>query len=93
MRAIGRASLRVTPPTDPFLGDRYSVRERLATALARCDAQQRMVLSLLLVERMTAEEVAGTLGLTVRDVSRIRNAMFTELRGVAATPLRRLPAA
>src|SRR5258706_5866979 len=55
-------------------------RERVAAALARRGARERLVLTLLLYERLFPIEVANALGLSLRQVERTYGAMITELR-------------
>lgn len=54
-------------------------RDRIATALARRGARERMVLTLLLYERLFPIEVANTLGLSLRQVERTYDALLDEL--------------
>jgi len=55
-------------------------RERLAAALARRAARERLVLTLLLYERLTPAEVAGVLRLSLRQVERTYHGLIAELR-------------
>ncbi len=55
-------------------------RDRVAAALARRGARERLVLALLLYERLYPIEVADTLGISLRQVERTYDALLTELR-------------
>ncbi len=55
-------------------------RDRVAAALARRGARERLVLTLLLYERLFPIEVADTLGLSLRQVERTYDALLSELR-------------
>jgi DNA-directed RNA polymerase specialized sigma24 family protein len=61
------------PPTDS------AIRRRLADALERCERRERMMLALLLVERLTPAEAARALGLPVAGVTRRYRALLAEL--------------
>jgi DNA-directed RNA polymerase specialized sigma24 family protein len=60
-------------------------RARLVRALARRAATERLLLALVLVERMTPREVACTLGLAPREVERHVEILLAELER-AVTP-------
>lgn len=51
-------------------------------ALAGCPLRQRLVLALLLYERLTPAEAADALGCPTREVVRAYRALLAELRGV-----------
>src|SRR5207247_666802 len=55
-------------------------RGRVAAALARRGARERLVLALLLYERLLPVEVADALNLSVRQVERTYDALLAELR-------------
>jgi DNA-directed RNA polymerase specialized sigma24 family protein len=55
-------------------------RDRVAAALARRGARERLVLTLLLYERLFPIEVADALGLSLRQVERTYDALLAELR-------------
>ncbi|MEK7330140.1 MAG: hypothetical protein AAB113_04990, partial [Candidatus Eisenbacteria bacterium] len=55
-------------------------RDRVAAALARRGARERLVLTLLLYERLFPIEVADALGLSLRQVERTCDALLAELR-------------
>jgi len=59
---------------------RRPARNRVAAALARRGARERLVLTLLLYERLYPIEVADTLGISLRHVERTYDALLTELR-------------
>lgn len=56
----------------------------MAAALARRGARERLVLTLLLYERLYPIEVADTLGISLRQVERTYDALLAELRRSAA---------
>jgi len=74
--ARSRASVRDGWPASLRAVD----RRRIAAALARRAAHERLVLALLLYERMLPVEVAGALGVSSRQVGRTYHAMIAELR-------------
>ncbi len=55
-------------------------RDRVAAALARRGTRERLVLTLLLYERLYPIEVADALGISLRQVERTYDALLTELR-------------
>ena len=55
-------------------------RGRVAAALARRGARERLVLTLLLYERLYPVEVADALGISLRQVERTYDALLAELR-------------
>lgn len=69
----------------PATADGSPGRRRVADALARSTTRERLVLALLLVERLTPEEVARALGCRVADVERTYRLALAGLR----TALRR----
>jgi DNA-directed RNA polymerase specialized sigma24 family protein len=64
----------------PVARPRRPARDRVAAALARRGARERLVLTLLLVERLYPIEVADALGISIRQVERTYDAMLAELR-------------
>lgn len=73
-------------------------RDRVAAALERRGARERLVLTLLLVERLYPIEVADALGISLRQVERTYDALLAELgrsgaRGAARTRVRATPPA
>lgn len=82
----------VTPITRPRRARRPG-RNRVAAALERRGARERLVLTLLLVERLYPIEVADALGISLRQVERTYDALLAELqpsgaRGVVRTRAR-----
>jgi DNA-directed RNA polymerase specialized sigma24 family protein len=61
-------------------------RERIAAALARRGARERLMLTLLLYERLFPIEVAHALGVSVRQVERTVGALLAELRRALPRP-------
>ena len=59
---------------------RRPARHRFAAALARRGTRERLVLTLLLYERLYPIEVADALGISLRQVERTYDALLTELR-------------
>ena len=64
-------------------------RRRIAAALARRGVRERLVLSLLLYERLYPIEVADALGISVRQVERTYASLITGLRRSLAQPATR----
>jgi DNA-directed RNA polymerase specialized sigma24 family protein len=64
-------------------------RRRIAEALARRAARERLVLSLLVVERLRPIEVADALGISVRQVERTVDTFMSGLRRSLAQPASR----
>ncbi len=69
---------RTVPSGGPVLSD-AQVRRRLLEAIEHCAPRERMMLTLLLVERLSPVEAAETLGLSVVSVSRRYRALLDEL--------------
>jgi DNA-directed RNA polymerase specialized sigma24 family protein len=84
-RASGIASDRQTDalavPSIPA-----AMRERITAALARRATRERLMLALLLYERLTPGETAGALGLSVAEVCRVYDALLAELRRALLPP-------
>jgi DNA-directed RNA polymerase specialized sigma24 family protein len=74
LRIVGRASAR------PEARELSAIR----SALARRGARERMVLTLLLYERLRPQEVAGALGLSLRQVDRTYATLLSEVRRTLA---------
>jgi DNA-directed RNA polymerase specialized sigma24 family protein len=77
---------------------RRPARNRVAAALARRGTRERLVLTLLLYERLYPIEVADALGISLRQVERTYDALLTELRrsvarGAARSRARSTPTA
>jgi DNA-directed RNA polymerase specialized sigma24 family protein len=66
-----------------------SNRRLIAQALARRAARERLMLALLLYERMRPIEVADALGLSPRQVERTYDSMIDQLRRAVARRSRR----
>jgi DNA-directed RNA polymerase specialized sigma24 family protein len=66
--------------TGASTGARMRRRGRVAAALARRGARERLVLTLLLYERLYPIEVAKALGISLRQVERTYDALLAELR-------------
>jgi len=77
-RAADRRSARATRDLRGTLA--AAGRDRIAAALARRGARERLVLTLLLYERLFPIEVADALGLSLRQVERTYEALLDELR-------------
>jgi len=67
-------------PNGPVSRARRPARNRVAAALARRGARERLVLALLLYERLYPIEVASTLGISLRQVERTYDCLLAELR-------------
>ena len=66
-------------------------RARIAAALEQCSETERHVAALLLDERLSADETALALGLSVNRVHRVHAALLAELRRVLrGRPFRRV---
>jgi|RhiMetdeSRZDD1v2_1073273.scaffolds.fasta_scaffold1271759_2 DNA-directed RNA polymerase specialized sigma24 family protein len=61
-------------------GSAVARRARLVAALARCSARDRIVLALMLVERLSTSEAADALGISVSRLRRLYGATLAELR-------------
>jgi DNA-directed RNA polymerase specialized sigma24 family protein len=77
-RAAERRVARETRDPHPTVA--AAGRELAAAALARRGARERLVLTLLLYERLFPIEVADVLGLSLRQVERTYAALLGELR-------------
>jgi DNA-directed RNA polymerase specialized sigma24 family protein len=77
-RATDRRGTRAI--RDPRSAVSAAGRERVAAALARRGTRERLVLTLLLYERLFPLEVANALGLSLRQVERTYDALIAELR-------------
>jgi DNA-directed RNA polymerase specialized sigma24 family protein len=66
-----------------------SGRRRIAEALARRGVRERLLLSLLLVERLRPAEVADALGISVPQVERTYRTLLGGLRRTLARPAAR----
>jgi DNA-directed RNA polymerase specialized sigma24 family protein len=73
---IARRALQVSRRA-PVSG---SARERIAAALELCSAEERALLSMMLIEDMTAHEAGEAMDLSVREVSRTYTSLLAALR-------------
>jgi len=64
----------------PVAAPRQDLREALARALSGCAARERVLLALLLFERLTPAEAAGVLGVPVARIERAYAALLSQLR-------------
>jgi DNA-directed RNA polymerase specialized sigma24 family protein len=73
---------------------RAATRERIARAIAAHGRRERLVLMLMLVERMRPIEIAAALHVSVRQVERTLDTLFDEMaraaRRTGPTRLRRV---
>ena len=67
-------------PAGPATRTRRPTRDRVAAALARRGARERLVLALLLYERLYPIEVADALGISLRQVERTYDCLLAELK-------------
>jgi DNA-directed RNA polymerase specialized sigma24 family protein len=67
----------------PVVVGRTRVRSTIRARLARTPLRERMVLALLLLDRLRPAEVATTLGMSLRQVERIRFHQLTRLARAA----------
>jgi DNA-directed RNA polymerase specialized sigma24 family protein len=85
-----RARSAVARGTGAPASDRAGSRTRIASALERCTERERLVLALLLYERLTPPEAADALGVTAGQVRRMYDALLRDLRGaIRSATLRR----
>ncbi len=85
-------ALRRSPESARRPGGTEQSRGRIRAALDRCDGHERMVLAILLLERLTPDEAAGVLGVPAHQVVRTFRAVMAELaraaRGSSGPPPR-----
>ena len=90
--ARGRGLKRAPASLRRFAAVR-AARLRIAEALHGCGEEERAVLAMLLVERLTPAEAAAVLGCSVNEVTRTFRALLADLRkvsrGVTPRPRRR----
>jgi DNA-directed RNA polymerase specialized sigma24 family protein len=78
---------RVASERAPEPGD---ARQRMAAALACCTPAERLILALMIDERLTAIETARALEMPVADVVRTHAVLLSELRrALSGRPFRR----
>ncbi len=58
-------------------------RQRVASALENCGERERVILALLLLERLTPGQAAGVLGITVAHLLRTYRDVIADLERVA----------
>ena len=75
MKAVPRRPQLVSAASVPD-----PARASVALALGRCSEPQRTMLALMLVERLSVEESAATLGITVRQFLSSYRALLADLR-------------
>ena len=75
----------------PAVRSATDARRCLGRALGRCAARERVLLALILFERLTFAEAADALGVPVRRISRLYALLLSDLRGALAG--QRAPAA
>jgi DNA-directed RNA polymerase specialized sigma24 family protein len=83
-RTARRSSARDLASVTPIDG-----RRRIAAALRQCTPEERVVLALLLFERLTPPEAADALGVSPRQLERVYNQVLRDLDGAMQTPPRR----
>jgi DNA-directed RNA polymerase specialized sigma24 family protein len=64
----------------PIAVPRHDRREALARALSACAARERVLLALLLFERLTPSEAASVLGVPAARIERAYAALLSQLR-------------
>ncbi|TMQ66178.1 MAG: hypothetical protein E6K78_06650 [Candidatus Eisenbacteria bacterium] len=86
----GRGSLSLVPETKRPERDRVALapalRRHVLASFARRPARERLVLALLLYERLNTDEVASVIGISPAEVSRAYRTLLAKLRDV--TPRR-----
>src|SRR5580765_1600245 len=80
--ARGRGLKRAPASLRRFAAVR-AARLRIAEALHGCGEEERAVIAMLLVERLTPAEAAAVLGCSVNDVTRTYRALLADLRRVS----------
>lgn len=74
-------------PSVDSIEPRTGERRRVSAALARSSVRERLVLALLLVERLTPEEVASALSCPVEEVERTYRLLLASLRTAMRRPV------
>ena len=72
-------------PRRPIAAPRRDPRAAVARALSRCAARERVLLALLLFERLTPAEAASVLDVPAWRIERAYAALLGELRGSLGT--------
>jgi len=85
---------RTVPPPGvrPVTAPRHDRREAVARALSGCAASERVLLALLLFERLTPAEAASVLDVPAARIERAYAALLSELRGLSGGRAPRLRA-
>jgi DNA-directed RNA polymerase specialized sigma24 family protein len=81
--------LPLEPRERPVVQPRPDRRDLVARALSDCAARERVLLALLLFERLTAAEAARVLDVPVARIERSYAALLARLRRVVPGPARR----
>jgi DNA-directed RNA polymerase specialized sigma24 family protein len=77
---------KVLARTRPVAVPRHDPREAVCRALSRCAARDRVLLALLLFERLTPAEAASVLGIPVSRIERAYATLLGELRATLRSP-------
>lgn len=75
-----RPRVLALPSRRPVAVPRHDRREAVARALSGCAAGERVLLALLLFERLTPAEAAGVLGVPAARIERAYTALLSQLR-------------
>ena len=75
-----RPLLLAPPSRRPVAAPRHGRREAVARALSGCAARERVLLALLLFERLTPAEAASVLGVPASRIERAYAALLSQLR-------------
>lgn len=74
-------------PSSDAIEPRTGERRRVSAALSRSSVRERLVLALLLVERLTPDEVATALSCPVDEVERTYRLLLASLRAAMRRPV------
>jgi DNA-directed RNA polymerase specialized sigma24 family protein len=88
-----RPRVLALPSRRPVAVPRHDRREAVARALSGCAARERVLLALLLFERLTPAEAASVLGVPASRIERAYAALLARLRELLGgrTPRVRVP--
>ena len=75
-----RPRVHALPSRGPVAVPRHDRREAVARALSGCATHERVLLALLLFERLTPAEAAGVLGVPAARIERAYAALLSQLR-------------
>jgi DNA-directed RNA polymerase specialized sigma24 family protein len=75
-----RPRILALPSRRPVAVPRPDRRDTVARALSGCAARERVLLALLLFERLTPAEAAGVLGVPTAHIERAYAALLSQLR-------------